>query len=318
MDTLPGVVMGGLLTDQWTEEQRDSIRKAQEAIAVVQQPEKVEPETSAPVIVEPVKEEPVKEEPVKKEPVKTETVKAEPTKPAKKEDWDSDLEDLFADLRFGFNETNLSAENQTRLNRVANWMKEHPNAVVNLDGHADYLGTDEVNDVVAEQRALLVWNYLAKNGVDPYQVLYTSQGERKPKVPGQNADGSDNPGNRAINRRVEMDLEQHLMFRVFNFAYSSKEVNAEGLKKIQEVAAFMKANPASKARLSGFTDPGGNPAFNKELSRKRVEAAAQKLKELGIAEGRIQTEYFGQEKPTAPNTSEEYRSLNRRVEIRVD
>jgi outer membrane protein OmpA-like peptidoglycan-associated protein len=197
-------------------------------------------------------------------------------------------------------------------------MQDHPGAVLNLDGHADYLGTDQVNDVVSEQRALLVWNYLAKTGVDPYQILFTSQGEHKPKLPGQNTDGSDNPANRAINRRVEMQLEQNLLFRVFNFDYNSNIVSAEGAKKLEEVAAFMKANPNAKAKLSGFTDPGGNPAYNKNLSKKRVEAAAKKMQELGVDISRMQTDYFGQEKPTAPNTNEDYRKLNRRVEIRVN
>ena len=70
--------------------------------------------------------------------------------------------------------------------------------------------------------------------------------------------------------------------------------------------------------LSGFADKTGNAAYNRALSEKRVNAASTELQGYGIASNRITTNFFGEEKPTAPNTSDKFRGMNRRVEIRVN
>ncbi len=52
--------------------------------------------------------------------------------------------------------------------------------------------------------------------------------------------------------------------------------------KAAEMKAYVDANPAAKLAVSGFNDPTGNAAANAELSKKRAQAVAKALEELGI------------------------------------
>jgi OmpA-OmpF porin, OOP family len=54
------------------------------------------------------------------------------------------------------------------------------------------------------------------------------------------------------------------------------------------------------------------------LSRERAETVAAALKAKGIAADRLATKGFGKADPRYPNSNEEARARNRRVEIVVE
>ena len=69
--------------------------------------------------------------------------------------------------------------------------------------------------------------------------------------------------------------------------------------------------------VAGHTDNSGDSKSNLALSRSRAEAVRTYLvRQHGIAPGRLQVAAFGQERPAVPNTSEQNRTINRRVEFR--
>lgn len=220
-------------------------------------------------------------------------------------------EDLFRDILFTFNGNELTPESKEQLRKIGEYMKQNPEFVISLSGHADYKGSNEVNDRVSRERALIVANGLKNAGVNPYNVSYSYYGETKPKADGHNADGSDNPDNRAKNRRVEFELGQFALFRVVGFASSSSSVDAKGNATLKEVAEYLKNNAGTKVELSGFSDSVGNAEFNKKLSEKRVSATKNELTKLGVDANVISTSFYGEERPSAPGTN------SRRVEIRV-
>jgi outer membrane protein OmpA-like peptidoglycan-associated protein len=77
----------------------------------------------------------------------------------------------------------------------------------------------------------------------------------------------------------------------------------------------MAANPSWKLRISGHTDNVGNAASNMDLSKRRSESVKKYLVSKGIAADRFEVQYFGAEKPIAPNETPEGRARNRRVEM---
>ena len=79
-----------------------------------------------------------------------------------------------------------------------------------------------------------------------------------------------------------------------------------------DVMAYLKANPASKAVISGYNDPRGDAAMNAELSKNRAKAARETLRSAGIEEARIEMR-----KPADTNAQGDPKEA-RRVEITVE
>lgn len=87
--------------------------------------------------------------------------------------------------------------------------------------------------------------------------------------------------------------------------------------ELERLVTFMKANPSVKIEVAGHTDDQGEAATNLVLSRKRAQAVVDYLTRAGIEATRIQTNGYGEGKPLVPNTTDENRRLNRRIEWRV-
>jgi len=86
------------------------------------------------------------------------------------------------------------------LDEVARLMKEDPSLILNIDGHTDSQGSDESNQVLSENRAKSVKDYLMKKGVEENRLIATGYGETKPIADNKTAAG------RAKNRRTEMTV----------------------------------------------------------------------------------------------------------------
>jgi len=78
------------------------------------------------------------------------------------------------------------------------------------------------------------------------------------------------------------------------FALDSYKIESTEHSKIEEAADFLKKNPNSKLLIVGYADrKTGNPPYNMTLSQKRVNAVAAELKNLGVNENRIVSEWKG-------------------------
>lgn len=86
---------------------------------------------------------------------------------------------------------------------------------------------------------------------------------------------------------------------------------------LDQIADLLIKYPGYNIRISGHTDNTGDEVVNQELSRKRALACFNYLLSQGIAEARMTHFGFGSSLPVAPNTSEDGRKLNRRVEFEL-
>lgn len=101
------------------------------------------------------------------------------------------------------------------------------------------------------------------------------------------------------------------------FDYGRYDLADKSLTELNRLAAFLQANPMVNVEISGHTDDKGDAAANLTLSQKRAQAVVAYLTKAGIQPGRIKAIGYGKTKPLMPNTSEENRRLNRRIEWRV-
>ncbi|MBF0236238.1 MAG: OmpA family protein [SAR324 cluster bacterium] len=78
------------------------------------------------------------------------------------------------------------------------WIKAHPEIVLQIEGHADERGTAEYNHVLGEKRAKSVFTELEAAGIAPRQMRIISYGENKPVNTGRGESSW------KLNRRVEI------------------------------------------------------------------------------------------------------------------
>ena len=104
---------------------------------------------------------------------------------------------------FDFGKSDIRPEAAQTLKSLAGVLNNAKVPAAHIYGHTDSVSDEAFNQQLSEARANAVKNDLAKNGVTATMDA-TGYGESKPVAPNENADGSDNPAGRALNRRVEI------------------------------------------------------------------------------------------------------------------
>ncbi len=107
---------------------------------------------------------------------------------------------VFPGIAFRFDSAELTDLGKGKAYLVAQKLKESSDIVVAVEGHADFIGTEEYNQRLGFHRAESVMKELAQLGIDPGQMSLASLGESKPVVE-QKTDWA-----RAVNRRVEFKI----------------------------------------------------------------------------------------------------------------
>lgn len=107
---------------------------------------------------------------------------------------------FFPDVNFEFDKSNLNDLGKGRVRQIAQLLASVPSLRVVVEGHTDYIGTDEYNESLGQQRAQSVVNELTELGIDPNRVSPLSFGESKP-IFTEEEDWA-----RAVNRRVQFSV----------------------------------------------------------------------------------------------------------------
>jgi outer membrane protein OmpA-like peptidoglycan-associated protein len=84
------------------------------------------------------------------------------------------------------------------------------------------------------------------------------------------------------------------------------------------VRLIAEKHPKSRLTVAGYTDDVGGDAYNLELSRRRAASVAKALQAKGVADARLKTAGHGKADPRYPNTNDDARAHNRRVEIVIE
>lgn len=93
---------------------------------------------------------------------------------------------VFEDIHFEFDKYRIRPEDESVLQRIGSWLKEHDETQVLIEGHCDERGTNEYNMALGEQRSLSTRRYLIGLGVDAAKLTTISYGEERPLELGHN------------------------------------------------------------------------------------------------------------------------------------
>lgn len=102
------------------------------------------------------------------------------------------------------------------------------------------------------------------------------------------------------------------------FEFDSIRLSSEAQEILRKKAQWLKANPKATVTIEGHCDNRGTNEYNLALGDRRAHSAKVFLIDLGIAEDRIQTISFGEERPIDPAETEEAWAKNRRAHFVID
>ncbi|KJG17593.1 OmpA family protein [Photobacterium angustum] len=109
------------------------------------------------------------------------------------------VEPISVTMPFAFDSDTLTAEDQARLEPIAQRLVNFPNAELVVIGHTDSRGSEAYNQKLSEERAKTVAVYLMKHfNIDASRVKGEGRGELDPVASNDTAEG------RAQNRRVDV------------------------------------------------------------------------------------------------------------------
>ena len=100
-------------------------------------------------------------------------------------------------ILFGFNQSDLSTDARTGLNKLVAILQKYPDTNIEVQGHTDNKGSNSYNQALSERRASAVSYYLSGKGILTPRLTIIGFGETMPKYSNATSEGQDQ------NRRVE-------------------------------------------------------------------------------------------------------------------
>lgn len=121
------------------------------------------------------------------------------------EDWEKTKhykgeEFILKDVVFDAGSLVLSPSAQTELDHLVRFLNENKDIAGILEGHTDNIGYPAQNQVISEQRAKIVYDYLVQKGISKTRLQYLGFGDTKPAVK------NDSEFNRTRNRRIDFKI----------------------------------------------------------------------------------------------------------------
>ena len=89
---------------------------------------------------------------------------------------------LSSKTLFGFDKDNLRPEAQENLNALAQRLSNESVQTVRVEGHTDFMGSEEYNQNLSERRANVVANYLVNRGVPSNKISAAGLGESQAQM----------------------------------------------------------------------------------------------------------------------------------------
>jgi OOP family OmpA-OmpF porin len=233
---------------------------------------------------------------------------------------------ISLNVQFDIDKYDVKPQYRDDIGRVAEFMKKHPEATAVIEGHTDYVGTEEYNLALSQRRADSVMKYLVDNfGVDQSRLSAKGYGKTRPIADNTTEEG------RIKNRRIDAIIDcvmekdfvpppERLCFPLnIEFDTGKADIRAKYRDRLAGVANFMKQYPTTNAVIEGHTDDVGGAAYNLKLSQMRAESVMQYLiGNFGIEPSRLSAKGYGDTRRIDYNSTAAGRQHNRRVEAIVD
>jgi OmpA-OmpF porin, OOP family len=111
---------------------------------------------------------------------------------------------VLENIQFEFNSYALMPESYYDLDKLAAYLLNRPDILLELSGHTDDIGDDAYNDVLSNRRAKSAAAYLISKGVARSRISAVGYGESRPLIHDETEEA------RETNRRVEIQFHRQV------------------------------------------------------------------------------------------------------------
>jgi outer membrane protein OmpA-like peptidoglycan-associated protein len=109
---------------------------------------------------------------------------------------------ILRNVQFSHNSFTLNENSFIELNSLITYLKKNPQIKIQIEGYTDNMGEEKENQILSENRAIAVYNYLTQNNITENRLSYKGFGEQKPLAPNETEKG------RKMNRRTSFKIIQ--------------------------------------------------------------------------------------------------------------
>lgn len=113
--------------------------------------------------------------------------------------------------------------------------------------------------------------------------------------------------------RAKAEAKQRFENDDVYFEFDSAALSMEAQGVLKDKAQWLSDNPEAATTIEGHCDERGTNAYNMALGDRRATSAKNFLVNMGVAETRLSTVSFGEEKPVDPGHAEDAWAKNRRA-----
>ncbi len=107
---------------------------------------------------------------------------------------------ILKNIFFDTNKFNIKDESKSELEKLMEFLNLNPTVHIEVSGHTDNVGSEQANQLLSENRAKAVYQYLIANGIKADRLVYKGYGETQPIATNTTDD------DRSKNRRTEFKI----------------------------------------------------------------------------------------------------------------
>jgi len=178
--------------------------------------------------------------------------------------------EMLKDLYFKYDRVILIDKSEIDYENTLNFLTENPDAKVMIEGHTDSHGSAEYNLWLSSARSNKIRNRLYDEGVAWGRMKTRGYGEGKPIYPNKNADGTDNPEGRQLNRRVSFILDEKTMaveansFKMNSIMNTEEKPSVDYTNQYEDATVSFSEEVVCMIQLGAFSDKLDNTKFTEE------------------------------------------------------
>jgi|GEM_PF-1264419 outer membrane protein OmpA-like peptidoglycan-associated protein len=249
------------------------------------------------------------------------------------------------EIRFDLYNNTLLDPSYPCLDSLADWIRNHPEVILEIGVHTDQRGSDTSNLKTSERRAVAIENYLISKGADDHRLVTVGYGESKPLHSQEkiNATQDKNEKERLYqeNRRTEFKII-HVYPKVFSlsdsvftvgsvlpirvlFDFDKSTIRPESKHLLDSIALFMISNPNLFIEVRNHRDSRSSTNYSSNLSKKRAESVHDYLISKNVPATQIVPKGYGETMPLvtdayiksqkSKDAQEQLYQINRRTEL---
>lgn len=107
---------------------------------------------------------------------------------------------VLNNIFFDTNKFDIKPDSKAELEKLVEFLTQNQTVRIEISGHTDDVGNDQLNQTLSENRAKAVYQYLLASSINPARLVYKGYGKTQPILPNTSDD------NRSKNRRTEFKI----------------------------------------------------------------------------------------------------------------